>query len=138
MSRDALRDTLRSVAGVLVLTITPSWAAITPQEAERLGNELTPVGAQKAANADGTIPAWDGGLTSAAAARAPNFRAGGHHPDPYASDKPLFTITPANMGEHAAKLTEGHKRLLETYKNTYRMHVYPTHRSAAFPQHIYE
>ena len=35
-----------------------------PQDgAERLGKDLTPVGAIKAGNKDGSIPAWDGGLT---------------------------------------------------------------------------
>jgi hypothetical protein len=42
------------------------------------------------------------------------------------------------MGQYADKLTEGHKRLLQTYKGTYKMVVYPTHRSAAFPQRIYD
>ncbi|MGQ0835393.1 MAG: DUF1329 domain-containing protein, partial [Gammaproteobacteria bacterium] len=136
MSRDALRNTL-PLAVIALLAAAPSWAAVSQQEAARLGNDLTPVGAEKAGNEDGTIPAWDGGLTSPAQAGAANFRPGGHHPDPYASDKPLFTITPANMNQYAAKLTEGHKKLLQTYKGTYKMNVYPTHRSAAFPQRIY-
>ncbi|HKZ74948.1 MAG TPA: DUF1329 domain-containing protein [Steroidobacteraceae bacterium] len=128
----------RLLAAAVLLTAAPAWAAVSQQEAARLGNDLTPVGAEKAGNADGTIPAWDGGITSAAKAGVPNFRAGGHHPDPYGSDKPLFTITPANMNQYAGKLTEGHKRLLQTYKGTYKMPVYATHRSAAFPQQIYE
>ncbi|MGH8308340.1 MAG: DUF1329 domain-containing protein [Steroidobacteraceae bacterium] len=137
MSRDALRNTL-PLAVVALLAAVPSWAAVSQQEVARLGNDLTPIGAEKAGNQDGTIPAWDGGLTSPAQAGATNFRPGGHHPDPYASDKPLFTITPANMNQYAGKLTEGHKKLLQTYKGTYKMNVYPTHRSAAFPERIYE
>ncbi len=113
-------------------------AAASAADAAKLGAELTPLGAEKAANADGSIPAWDGGLTSAAQAGFPNFRAGQHHPDPYANDKPLFTVTAANMGQYANKLTEGHKKLLQTYRNTYKMVVYPTHRSAAAPQRIYD
>ncbi|MBK7251035.1 MAG: DUF1329 domain-containing protein [Gammaproteobacteria bacterium] len=116
----------------------PLWAAISPQEAARLQADLTPLGAVRAGNAEGTIPAWDGGLTSPARAGFPNFRPGQHHPDPYAADKPLYTITPANMNQHAARLTEGHKRLLQTYKGSYRMIVYPTRRSAAVPERIYE
>jgi hypothetical protein len=42
------------------------------------------------------------------------------------------------MGQYANKLTEGHKQLLETYKNSFKMIVYPTHRSAAAPQRIYD
>jgi hypothetical protein len=131
-------NAVRAFAAAMLMTVAPAWAAVSQQDAARLGNDLTPVGAEKAGNGDGTIPAWDGGITSAANAGAPNFKPGGHHPDPYANDKPLFTITPENVQQHAAKLTEGHKKLLQTYKGTYRMNVYPTHRSAAFPQRIYD
>ncbi|HEX5161510.1 MAG TPA: DUF1329 domain-containing protein [Steroidobacteraceae bacterium] len=116
----------------------PAMAAISAAEAAKLGAELTPLGAEKAGNADGSIPAWDGGLTSAAQAGFPNFRPGQHHPDPYANDKPLYTVTPANMSQYANKLTEGHKKLLQTYRNSFKMIVYPTHRSAASPQRIYD
>jgi len=116
----------------------PATAAVSAAEAAKLGAELTPLGAEKAGNADGSIPAWDGGLTSAAQAGFANFRAGQHHPDPYASDKPLYTVTGANAGQYAAKLTEGHKKLLQTYRNTFKMIVYPTHRSGAAPQRIYD
>jgi hypothetical protein len=114
-----------------------AWAAVSPQEAARLGADLTPMGAEKAANTDGTIPEWAGGLKSPAVAGFPAYRTGEHHPDPYANDKPLFTITPANMSQYAAKLTEGHKKLLQTYPD-YKIVVYPTHRSAAQPQRIYD
>jgi hypothetical protein len=114
-----------------------AWGAVSPQEAARLGADLTPLGGEKAANADGSIPAWTGGLKSAAAAGFPSYKAGDHHPDPFASDKPLFTITSANLGQYAARLTEGHKALFKTYPD-YKMIVYPTHRSAASAEHVYE
>jgi hypothetical protein len=120
-----------------LLAATAASAAVSPQEAARLGADLTPLGAERAGNQDGSIPAWDGGITSPAKAGFPNYRSGQHHPDPFAADKPLFTITPQNMSRYAAKLTEGQKRLLQTY-GTYKMVVYPTHRSAAFPQRIYD
>src|SRR5688572_15276162 len=116
----------------------PAFAAVSAADAAKLGAELTPLGAEKAGNADGSIPAWDGGLTSAAQAGFTNFRAGQHHPDPYAADKPLYTISAANMGQYANRLTEGHKKLLQTYRTTFKMNVYPTHRSAASPQRIYD
>lgn len=116
----------------------PATAAVSAAEAAKLGNELTPLGAEKAGNADGSIPAWDGGLTSPTQAGFANFKPGQHHPDPYAGDKPLYTVTAANMGQYANKLTEGHKKLLLTYRNTYKMIVYPTHRSGAAPQRIYD
>lgn len=131
---------MKTVAAVTLLigAASAAWSAVSPQDAERLGADLTPLGGEKAANADGSIPAWTGGIKSAAEAGFPNHKPGDHYGDPYASDKPLFTITPANMDQYTSKLTEGHKKLLQTYKGTYKMVVYPTHRSAAVPQRIYD
>lgn len=131
---------VRKTLGIATLAalVTPLWAAVSPQDAARLGTELTPLGAEKAGNRNGSIPAWDGGISSPAKAGFPNFRPGQHHPDPYANDKPLYSITPSNMNQYAALLTEGHKRLLQTYKGTYKLNVYPTRRSAAVPERIYE
>ena len=129
-----LRLGLAAILGIVTITA----AAVTAQQAAKLGGELTPMGAEKAANAAGTIPAWNGGLTSAAQAGAPGFKSGGHHPDPYASDKPLYKIDATNMSRYAANLTAGHKALLNAYKNSYFINVYPSHRSAAFPQRIYD
>jgi uncharacterized protein DUF1329 len=126
------------IAALLLGATLPAAAAVSPQEAAKLGAELTPLGAEKAGNADGSIPEWTGGIKSPAEAGFPNYKTGQHHPDPFANDKPLFTITPANMGQYEAHLTEGHKKLLQTYQGTYKMNVYPTHRSAAFPQRIYD
>jgi hypothetical protein len=131
-----LKKTLLLVAGIALGAQT--FAAVSATDAAKLGNELTPLGAEKAANADGSIPAWTGGLTSAAQAGFPNFRPGQHRPDPFANDKPLYTVTAANMGQYANKLTEGHKKLFQTYRNTFKMNVYPTRRSAAAPQRIYD
>jgi hypothetical protein len=61
-----------------------------------------------------------------------------HFVNPFADDKVLFTITSANMDQYADKLTEGQKALLKTYPDTYEMNVYPTRRSAAYPQRIYD
>ena len=49
---------------VFVGTSATLWAGLTPEEVARLGADLTPMGAEKAGNADGTIPAWDGGITT--------------------------------------------------------------------------
>ena len=120
-----------------ILFAQSAWGAVSPQEAARLGQDLTPLGGEKAGNADGTIPAWTGGIKSAAEAGFPNYRSGDQHPDPFASDKPLFTITAANLSQYAARLTEGHKALFKAYPD-YKLIVYPTHRSAASPEHVYE
>jgi hypothetical protein len=113
-----------------------AWAAVSPEEAARLGADLTPLGAERAGNSAGTIPGWDGGLTSPAKAGFPDFKPGSHHPDPFAGDKPLYAVTAANMSQYTGVLAEGHKKLLAKYP-TFRMPVYPTRRSAASPQRIY-
>ena len=130
------RKTLILIAATLAVAASISLsavAAVNQAEADRLGKDLTPTGAEKAGNADGTIPAWDGGIKSPPAGYSP----GDHHPDPYAGDKVLFTITAANMGEYADKLTPGHQAMLEAY-DSYKMKVYPTRRSASYPQRIYD
>ena len=105
-------------------------AEITEEEAARLGKDLTPLGGEMAGNADGTIPKYEGGITKP----VPGFKPGDHHPDPYPDDKVLFTITAGNMSQHADKLTDGHRKLIEQYSDTYKMPVYPTRRSAAVPK----
>ena len=108
-------------------------AAVPAAQANRLGADLTPVGAEKAGNKEGTIPAWDGGITKP----IPGYKAGSHHADPYAADKPLFTITAANFAQYKAKLTVGNQAMFAKYK-TFAMPVYPTHRSAALNPRFYE
>lgn len=117
-----------------LLSITSSQAAVTESEAARLGQDLTPMGAIKAGNADGTIPAWDGGITTPPA----GFNPGDHHPDPFATDKLLYTITAQNKDQYTDKLTAGHLAMLDTYPDSFKLNVYPSHRSASFPQRIYD
>jgi hypothetical protein len=125
---------LLASAGVAAM----ATAGVSAQQAARLGAELTPMGADKAANAAGTIPAWDGGIKSAADAGAAGFKSSGHHPDPFAADKPLYKVDAASASKYTANLTAGHKALLNAYKGSYYLNVYPSRRSAAFPQRIYD
>jgi hypothetical protein len=118
---------------IVVGSATTIQAQLSSQEVARLGADLTPLGAEKAGNADGTIPAWDGGITTPPAGYEPGM----HHPDPFAADAMRFTISAENMAEHLDKLTPGYKALLETYPS-FKMNVYPTHRSASYPQRIYD
>jgi hypothetical protein len=107
-------------------------AAITAEQAKALGTTLTGVGAEKAGNKDGSIPAYSGGLSTPPA----GFKAGdGLRPNPYAGDKPKLTIDAKNMAQHADKLTEGTKALLQQYPS-FRVDVYPTQRSVAFPKFV--
>lgn len=59
-----MRD-LIAVAALGGLLSAVANAAVTQEEADRLGNELTPVGAQMAGDKALGIPAWDGGLQEA-------------------------------------------------------------------------
>lgn len=123
------------IVGVL-LGLQMATAAVSPEEANRLGGDLTPMGAEKAGNAAGTIPAWDGGLT--APPPGVTVEAGKHLPDPFAGDQVLYTVSSANMAQYDAQLTEGQKGLMRAYPDSYLMKVYPAHRSCAFPAHVYE
>ena len=109
-------------------------AKVTAQEAEQLKSTLTPLGAEKAGNADGSIPAWDGGYTTP----VPSFVNGGRRSNPFKDDKVLFSITAQNMNQYADKLSEAHKALLKKYPDTYRIDVYQTRRTAAAPQSVYD
>lgn len=117
-----------------LVSATLLTAGISDADLARLGRDLTPLGAERAGNADGSIPAWDGGLTAGPAGYTP----GDHHPDPFADESPLFTITAANYGEYRDELTAGAIAMFETYPDTYQMPVYPTHRTASVPQRIYD
>jgi hypothetical protein len=110
------------------------WAGVSADEAAKLGNNLTAIGAEKAASKDGSIPAYTGGLTTAPA----GFKAGdGLRPDPYAAEKPLFSVDGKSAEKYADKLTDGTKALMKKYPD-YRIDVYKTHRSAAFPKFVEE
>ena len=106
---------------------------VSEQEASRLGEDLTPTGAVRAGNAEGTIPEWTGGITQPPA----GYTVGDHHPDPFAGDPILFTITAANADQYRDKLSAGQRAMLEAYP-TYKMNVYPTRRSHSYPQRVYD
>lgn len=111
-----------------------AFAKTTPEQAARLGADLTPTGAEAAANQSGSIPPWNGGQTAAPA----NFAgAGARYVDPYPDDKPLFTITTENLANYREGLTAGQLALFEKYPATYKMNVYPTRRSFVNPPAIY-
>jgi hypothetical protein len=108
-------------------------AAASAAEAAKLGTELTPMGGEKAGNTAGTIPAWNGGYANKPA----GFKPGDHHADPFASDKIQFTISATNLAQYKANLGAGQLAMFAKYPN-FKMNVYQTRRSAAFPERIYE
>ena len=118
-------------AGVFALSVISASVAakVSPEEAARLGQDLTPIGAEKAGNADGSIPAWDGGYTdeSVEEVRGTN---------PFASDEILFTITHDNLEQYKENLTPGQIAMFEKYPS-YKMNVYQTRRSATYPDALW-
>ncbi len=108
----------------------------TPENIARLGNDLTPMGSIRAGSADGRIPAWDGGLTRTD--WPAGYSPGDRHLDPFANDRPLYVITGQNYREYADRLSVGQIATFERYPDTYKMAVYPTRRSASFPQFVYD
>jgi hypothetical protein len=126
-------------AALLPLTFT-GHAAVSAEEAGKLGQSLTPLGAEKAGNADGSIPAWDGGLTAIPeAAKSAGYKGdkGDRFVDPFPQDKPEFTITNSNLDQHKDKLTPGQLGLFATF-DAYKMPVYKTRRTAANDAFIYK
>ncbi len=97
------------------------------------GTELTPMGAIRAGNAEGTIPEWssqpikgvEGGNAESLA-------------DPFVNEKPLFTITAANYTDHQDKLTPGQIAMFKQYPDSFKMNIFPTHRTGSYDQWVYD
>jgi hypothetical protein len=127
----------RRFASIFAFATLYSAAALagpSAEEVKRLGADLLPWGAERAGNEAGTIPAYSGQVKIPA-----NYdpKKPGVRPDPFADEKPLYSITAANMVEHADKLSEGLQVMLTKYP-TFRIDVYPTHRTMAYPKWVQE
>jgi len=116
-------------AGLFMLFAGSSLAAVSADEARQLGTTLTEFGAIKAGNEDGSIPAYTGGLKM-------DRGKGQSYADPFKGEKPLYTIDAKNVAKYASQLTEGTKALIKRFPDTYKVHVYPTHRSVWYPSWV--
>jgi hypothetical protein len=123
------RNLQRIGRGAIAVVMVVCAAAIAADE-----TTLTPIGAERAGNADGSIPPWEGGITHP----PPNYDPLQHCVDPYPDDAVLFTIDARNADAYADKLSDGQRALLAAYPDTWRMRVYPTRRSASYPDFVYE
>ncbi|NBA96925.1 DUF1329 domain-containing protein [Pseudomonas sp. R5(2019)] len=121
------------LAAFLAMIVTAqAHAGVPAQDAAKLGSSLTLVGAEKAANADGSIPAYAGGLTTAPA----SFKAGDSmRPDPFAGEKPLLVINGKNVDQYKGMLTATTVELAKRFES-FRVDVYPTHRTVTLPQAV--
>ena len=120
-------------AGVLGLSLlaTSVMAAVSADEAAKLGSTLTPMGAEKAGNADGSIGPWQPLAKTAGSVDGKGFLA-----DPYGSEKPLFTITAQNADQYKDKLSPGQLAMIKRYPDTYRIPVFKTHRGSTVPADV--
>ena len=128
-----MKTTLVLSALALAFAASQASAAVSADEAAMLGASLTPVGAERAANTDGSIPEWTGGL----AGNAGTIDASGRPSNPFGAEQPLFEITASNMAQYEKFLSEGHKAMLLRYAD-FKIPVYASHRSAALPQSVYD
>ncbi len=125
------------IAGVAAILFGASGTAVSkvsPEQADRLDGELTPVGAERAGNQSSTIPDWTGGLKTP----PEGWRKGQVEINPFPEDEPLFVITGDNYTLYRDRLSDGHLRMLEQYGAEFFMPVYQTRRTAAFPDHVYD
>src|SRR6516165_12677652 len=118
-------------ASVLASKMHPAQAQSTVPDPNLLKTTLTPTGAERAGNADGSIPPWTGGIVS----------------DPlppdqpidvllFADEQPLYTIDASNMAQYQNLLTPGIQRMMTNFG--YSIKVFQTHRTAALPQYLYD
>jgi hypothetical protein len=117
------------------LLAASAYGAVSPEEAARLGSDLTPLGAERAGNADGSIPEWDPkGTPVPASFTGPDADGFTSYPSPYPDEKPLYSIDGSNWRKYADNLTAGTQAILEKYGNDgFRLDVYPTKRDFVLP-----
>lgn len=121
---------------LLLIAAGVAHAAVTAEQAAKLGTSLTPIGGEMAGNADGSIPPYTGGLPADFA--PPGYTPGATMlPDPFAGEKPTLVITGQNMAQYKDKLTAVTQELLKRFPS-YRLDVYPTHRSVSIAPYIIE
>jgi hypothetical protein len=122
-----------AVLAALLAGATGAQAAVPADEAAKLKTTLTPLGGERAGNKEGTIPAWDGSFPKLPA----GYRSGDPRPNPWPGEKPVLTISAANLAQYADKLTAGTQALMKKYPS-FKLEVYPTHRTGVAPQWVYD
>ena len=119
----------------LIASASLSFAAVDKTQAERLGTELTPLGANPKANEEGSIPVWTGktrGLPEGLQYQG----SGQPYPDPYAGESKLFSINAANAEQYRDRLSAGMMALLKKFPDSFRMDVYPSHRDFRYHEQM--
>lgn len=127
------RRTFGLLAGTSFLALKAGAVkAQTAPDPSLLTTTLTPLGAERAGNADGSIPPWTGGLTSL----PPGLKPNDYVPELFPEEKPVLVIDSSNMAQYSDRLSEGVMNLMQKYG--FSIKVYPTHRTASAPQYVYD
>ena len=122
----------RAIALAFSVTVhSVAQAGATSAELSRLGTDLTPTGAEKAGNGDGSIPAWTGGITV-------QTSDGSSFKNPFTGDKPSLRIDVSNVDQHASRLSAGQIAMIKRYPATYFINIYQTRRTFKNPQAAYD
>jgi hypothetical protein len=136
MKKSGIKLTFYHCYCVVILIFSAfSMAEKETSQTQQLGKELTPMGANPAANADNSIPAWTGtikGLPSGLEYAG----SGTPYPDPYAAEKKLFSIDSSNVEHYKNRLSAGMVALIEKYPQSFRMDVYPSHRDFRYHEQM--
>jgi len=114
---------------MLAMGSSAALAKVSSQEAAAIGTNLTQMGAEKAANKAGTIPAYTGGLTQ--------DKSSDPYENVFSDEKPLFTITAKNVEQYKENLSDGQIALFKKFPDTYKMPIFKSHRTASFPESVY-
>ncbi len=127
--------TLTATVLALGFASTGALASVPEDVAARMGQDLTPMGSERAGNADGSIPAWTGGIDTVPS----NVTYDPSRPleNPYAGEQSMFTINAGNADQYGDAVLNGYRAMMDRY-GTFEMNVYPTHRSCAYPDFVYE
>ena len=118
----------------LLMPGEPLFAKVSPEQAARLGKDLTPLGAERAGSADGRVPAWEGGITGP----PPGYQEGDFLQDPFPDEAMLERIDVQRIDQFDTLLSDGQKALLRRYPDTYWIELFPSHRTHAAPQWLYD
>ncbi len=125
-----------SVLIACALAATASFPKVTPEDLKALDGPLTPMGAIRAGTQDGGVPEWSGKWLGTPP--GVEYKRGDRYPDPYASEKPIATITAENLAQYAEHLTDGQKALFKRYPATFKIIVYPSHRDFRYTDAVYK
>ncbi len=130
---ELIRTKLACATVLACLATGTAHAKATHEEIAKLGKEYTCMGAEKAGTPSGVAE-----FTGKWLGPAPGMSTepGKFPTDPYANEKPQFTITAQNVAQYAERLSEGQKAMFKKYPGTYKMHIYPSHRDFHFDDSI--